>query len=49
MFLRTFYGQLHMHQVGGAVIPPFWVPLVTKFYKLIRLSIKNPLNFIVIQ
>ena len=49
MFFGTFNGQLRVHHVGGAVIPPFRAPLVTKLYKLIRLSIKNLLNFIVIQ
>ena len=49
MFLGTFNSQLRVHHVGGAVIPPFRAPLVTKLYKLIRLSIKNLLNFIVIQ
>ena len=49
MFLRTFNGQLRVHRVGGTVIPPFWALLVTKLYKLIRLSIKNLLNFIVIK
>ena len=49
MFLRAFHGQLRVHHVGGAAIPPFWAPLVTKLYKFIRLSIKNLLIFIRIQ
>ena len=42
MFLRAFHSQLRVQHVGGAVIPPFRAPLVTKLYKFIRLSIKNP-------
>ena len=49
MFLRTFNGKLRVYHVGGAVIPPFQAPLVTNLYKLIRLSVKNLFNFIVIQ
>ena len=46
MFLRAFHGQLRVHHVGGAAIPPFRAPLVTKLYKFIRLSLKNLLIFI---
>ena len=49
MFIWDFRSQFRVHQVDGAVIPPFKAPLVTKLYKLIHLSIKNLLNFIVIQ
>ena len=49
MFLRAFHGQLRVHHIGGAVIPPFRAPLVTKLYKFIYLSIKNLLIFIRIQ
>ena len=49
MFLRAFHGQLRVHHVGGALIPPFRAPLVTKSYKFIRLSIENLLIFIRIQ
>ena len=49
MFLRAFQGQLRVHHVGGAAIPPFRAPLVTKLYKFIRLSIKNLLIFIRIK
>ena len=49
MFLRAFHGQLHVHNVSEAVIPPFRASLVTKLYKLIRLSTKNLLIFIRIQ
>ena len=49
MFLRAFHGQLRVHHVGGALIPPFRAPLVTKLYKIIRLSIENLLIFIRIQ
>ena len=30
MILRVFHGQLRVHHVGGAVIPPFQASLVTK-------------------
>ena len=46
MFLRAFHSQLRVQHVDGAVIPPFRAPFVTKLYKFIRLSIKNPLTFI---
>ena len=49
MYLRAFHGQLRVHHVGGALIPPFRAPLVTKLYKFIRLSIENLLIFIRIQ
>ena len=49
MFFRDFHGQFRVHHVGGAVIPPFWAPLVTKLYTFICLSIKNLLIFIRIQ
>ena len=49
MFLRAFHSQFRVQHVDGAVIPPFRVPVVTKLYKFIRLSIKNPLIFIRIQ
>ena len=49
MFLRAFHDQLRVHHVGGAVIPPFQAPLVTKLYRLIRLSVKNLLIFIRIK
>ena len=43
MFLRAFHSQLRVQHVDGAVISPFRAPLATKLYKLIHLSIKNPL------
>ena len=49
MFLRAIHRQLHVRHVGGAVIPPFRAPVITKLHKFIRLSIKNPLIFIRIQ
>ena len=49
MFLRVFHRQLCVQHVGGAVIPLFRAPVVTKLHKFIRLSIKNPLTFIRIQ
>ena len=49
MILGAFHSRLHVQHVGGAVIPPFRAPLVTKLYKFIRLSIKNLLIFIRIQ
>ena len=49
MFLQTFHSQLRVHHVGGAVIPPFWAPLVTKLHKFIHLSMENLLIFIRIQ
>ena len=49
MFLWAFHSQLRVQHVGGAVIPPFRAPLVTKLHKFIRFSIKNPLIFIRIQ
>ena len=49
MFLQAFHGQLRVHNVSGAVIPPFRAPLVIELYKFIRLSIKNLLIFIRIQ
>ena len=49
MFLPAFHSQLHVQHVGGAVIPPFQAPLVTKLHKFICLSIKNRLIFITIQ
>ena len=49
MILQVFHSQLRVHHVGGAVIPPFQASLVTKLYKLIRLSIKNHLMFIRIK
>ena len=42
----AFHSQLRVQHVGGAVIPPFRAPLVTKLHKFIRLSIKNRLIFI---
>ena len=48
--VNVFSGfQLRVQHVGGAVIPPFRAPLVTKLHKFIRLSIKNLLIFIRIQ
>ena len=49
MFFWAFHGQLCVQHVGGAVIPLFRSPLVTKLHKFIRLSIQNLLIFIRIQ
>ena len=47
MLIQDFSSQLRVHHVDGTVIPPFQAPFATKLYKLIRLSIKNLLNFII--